>query len=434
MQQHFLDNLKFGNFGERLQAWKSLPLQTDVSHGVLSLEDRQTLHEILCAERDDDIRCQGMLMMLRFGSSVAAAVSERRAGRTLDAWFSRLFQKRSALFGITEGNYARRDEDALVHVARRFPPWMFQNTDVLLVPLDDDAWLQMLLDRGYETILVMGRLCLFGGKAVDVLHGDHLHLDFPMRNRPPRLKRGQLHDKYHCIRESCGLEEPCDHRASDLDHVRTDYGMVQVYPIFNGRNWITVVMCAGCSSLGTLAAARWLAYDLGRSQDTTRDMPIPEPQGIKPQSRMEALVRVTAATTTLAWQPSQIELLRLYVDDVLWSPDDSQWHNTKAREIKVVVRKGKPVALFLDGKKAPFLTTSQRFRLAVAVMLGVHKSQDGTIPLDALVRDKGIWDGRKMPTSTVKQRLHNLNNDVLQRTLIIGERVGVNANVTVVGD
>lgn len=434
MQQEFMQELTMGERNARMRCWNILHRQPEVSHGVLNVEDRRQLHDALRAENDVEIRELGMLMMLRFGSVAEPAAIEKRSGRTLDAWFSQLFQRRSALFGITEENYARRDEDALVHVARRFPPWLFQSTDVHSVPLDDDAWLQMLLDRGYETILVMGRLCLFGGKAVTTLQGERLHLDFPVSNRPARLKRGQLHEKYHCIRESTGNGKANYHRASDVGHERTDYGIVQTYPVFNGRNWITVVMCAGCSSLGTLAAARWLAYDLGRPQDTAGDMPIPVPRGIKPQSRMEALVRVTAIATTRAWQPSQIELCRLYVDDALWSPDDSQWHNTRSREVKVVRREGKPVALFLDGEQAPFKQGSQRFRLAMAVMQGVFESKDGKIELDSLTRDAAIWDGKTLPNRKVKQRLHNLDNDVLQGTLIIGDRIGVEATVTVVDE
>lgn len=142
MRRNYLDKLASGRAGDRMAAWRELEFEPQATCGVLSAKDRRELCEILCEEEDDGVRMRGILAMLSLIGSepiVDSACDPGALARpghlphpgapTLDVWFSQLFKKPSALVGIKEQNFHRRDEDALVHVARRFPSWMYQTTD-----------------------------------------------------------------------------------------------------------------------------------------------------------------------------------------------------------------------------------------------------------------------------------------------------------------
>ena len=137
-----------------------------------------------------------------------------------------------------------------------------------------------------------------------------------------------------------------------------------------------------------------------------------------------------AASTTRAWQPSHIELLRLYVDDALWSPEDSQWHNLKTKQIKLVRKQGKFEGIYLDDEKVNFVPDSQNCLLAEAVIMGIYNSNDGTVPLDELAENEKIWKNRTMQKGRVRHRLHRVD-EVFRGSLTIGEEISVDAEVTV---
>ena len=297
MRQEVMQKLLSPQRDDRMQAWSELHSEPEMSHGQISQADRKLLHQVLLAEEDDDVRLHGIVMLVGFGCQPCNETTAndhktpKRSPRSLDSWFLQLFENPSSLFGTTEENFARRDEIAVAHVARRFPPERFPDTDIHSVPLADDASLQLLLEHDYETVLIMGRLSLFGDKAARLLKGENLRFEFPEMERPPNLPRGSLDSDYHCVCERDGNQKPFFHRASETNGIRTDYGLVQVYPAYNGRRWMTVVQCAGCSALGTLGSARWLAYDLARRQDTgeaayscTTGNRMPEPHGSACQS------------------------------------------------------------------------------------------------------------------------------------------------------
>lgn len=57
----------------------------------------------------------------------------------------------------------------------------------------------------------------------------------------------------------------------EQDGVRTDFAVVQRYPVELGTRHVVVVIVAGASSLGTSVAAQWAAYDLFWSTDATAE-------------------------------------------------------------------------------------------------------------------------------------------------------------------
>ena len=142
---------------------------------------------------------------------------------------------------------------------------------------------------------------------------------------------------------------------------------------------------------------------------------------------MEALVKVRAHFTTRAWQPLHIELRRLFVDDFAWSFENLQWDNTKQHVITVVLKRGQPISLLVDGEKAHLKPDSQNFKLAAKVAMGVCESEDGSVSIDELSRDRTIWNNRELAKSKVKQRLHTLDMRALKGTLVIGDRVQLDA-------
>jgi hypothetical protein len=442
MRDEYLRRLKSLDPSVRLQAWRALRLATETHIRHLGPGDIKQLFDLLDDEHDDSVRQQAStaLLHLCFLALIAQKLpdpSERKRPpknsdedrRTLDAWLSRHFQRRSALIGITDTNYRRRDEDALAYVSRRFPPWDFQLTDLQRVSLGDDSWLEVLLANQYETALILGRPLIFGRQALDVLQDDRLHLRFPRKDRPAGLKAGAIDPAYHFIQEQNGHAEPISHVTRNTRKARTDYGLVQVYPSFIGSRYLTVVLCAGCSSLGTLGAAWWLAHDLWRSQDANGESPIPAPLQIATDSRMEALIRVSAKLTTRAWKPTRIELCRLYVDDLLWRPDDSRWHPTRKAELVVELSPHGPVSLSINGEPLRMHGDSQSFRLASELALAIERSPDKSVSLEWLAQNKAIWDDA-ISVVTVKQRVHTLNHRSLQRLIVIEkDRIRLNARV-----
>ena len=82
---------------------------------------------------------------------------------------------------------------------------------------------------------------------------------------------------------------------------------MQRYVVFDGFRHVTVVVCTGASSLGTLAAVQWAAEHLNSSVHPDGE-PIPLPPNTRLNSRFEALIFVTADATQNRWQPARLEL------------------------------------------------------------------------------------------------------------------------------
>ena len=427
MKEDILRRLQSPDRNVRFGAWSDLANELSTKGKRLSPKEARSLYKILSEEEDDGV--------YRFAATevIGYILSELAKGdqcdeMTVDKWFSQHFQHRSALFSTKETDYRTRDALALAYLARRFPEWAYEHTDLQPLPLDDDRLGKLLESRMYETILIVGRPWMFGKYALDIQNtaGADLHFHFPSRKRPENLQRGAISPKYHCIEERFAARDNRTYRTKNQGNTRTDYGLVQVYPKYRDR--LTLVMCGGCSSLGTLGAARWLSCHL-------RTRAIAAPPGIPSDTTMEALVKTTADSTPFGWDdPSDIELMRLCVGKYVLDFDTGQWDFAERPVILLSIEDGCPVSLSFDGEKMKFQQGSESFRLIAYMILEAGKSSDQTVKFETLARNQGIWTtraGEKKPAD-VKRRLQTLNMSQLHGVLsFTHDKVRLNAEVEI---
>jgi hypothetical protein len=350
--------------------------------------------------------------------------------RTLDNWLLNDFRKESVVFRASEPGYERRDPDAVENLARWLPYKGFSATKFCALPKGEDSWQQIVTDQPLETFCFVGRLGLFGGQAVEQLVNPETRFRFLRHSPPPVFPTGDELKKYYVIQEFDADQLVHEYRTEDTNGVRTDYGIVQRYPIYMATHWVTVLLCAGLSSLGTVGAARWLAFDLGL-QDPVTQTPIIQPKAIEASSRVEALVRTIGASQSHIWRPSKIELVGLYVDHFQWSPKERQWHDIQQHVLQVRLRHGEPVAVLIDDETARLVVGSQNFRLVTTLAQQIGKNGGGGVDVKRLASDRTIWDGHELPPSKVKYRLHHLDDHTLRGLLTIDDQVRIDARVVV---
>ncbi len=441
MRQEFLNRLHSRNRGERMQAWSELHLEPKASQSVLSRADRMQLAEILSDEEDDGVYRQGADVLRGFSCGFCGEENRRENTLSpaahkdsLDEWLWTEFHKPSAMFRSSGQGHSRRDADAVEVLARRLGFKEFPLVNFHPLPLRADGWREITTEQAYKTIGLVGRLSLFGKRAVTDLQNDQARFRFPRQTPLPSREAKDELRLYHCLHECNGEQIINEYYSEVIDGTLTDYGIVQHYPCFLGTHWITVVICCGTSSLGTLGAAHWAALDLGLPQDPSTGAPITLPKTIGSDSRLEALIRTTSVSQTHISRPSTIELLDLYVDHYRWSPTDHRWYDIQQHEIELGVRNGEPVSLKIDGEMTKMKTGSQNFRLATQVVLRISRSRNHSVDVEKLARDRAIWNGRELFVTKVKQRLHNVNRQALKGTLTIDQRVKINAAITISKD
>lgn len=438
MRREFLDRLRSSNRSERMLAWRELSSEPEASHHVLSGSDRLELADILAAEDDEGVHRMGLNNLLGYSCCLHAEpdgdVGESSTvvrPHTLDDWLWNDFHKPSAIFRASERGYHRRDADAVELLARRLGIKEFPRVDFHPLPLHKDGWRKLTTERAYKTIGLVGRLGLFGDRAQTDLQCPNARFRF-LRQTPPRsYEAGEELQQYYCLQEFEGGRVVKQYDTQDRNGYRIDYGIIQRYTVFLGTHYVTVLLCCGSSSLGTVAAAQWAAIDLAIPQEPLEQGPITLPRSITTTSRLEALLRTTGESQTDIWRPSTIELLGLYVDHYQWSPTDLQWRDVQQHTFELRLQGGSPVALIIDGERSKSQRGSQNFRLAAKVLLGARQNAERAVDIQQLADDREIWGGHDLPSSAVKRRLHNLSRQALKGTLRIDRQVTVAAEIIV---
>jgi hypothetical protein len=323
--------------------------------------------------------------------------------------------------------YKRRDAEAVQHVARRLSFKDSPATDFRPLPVGEKGWQEFTTTEPVEAICVVGRLGLLGQEAVAVLENREARFRFVQQERAKGVLTDTVRQSYH-IHEYVDGRNVNEYRPLDRPGGRTDYGIVQLYRKFVGTRHVTVLLCAGCSSLGTMGAALWLARDLGRPTDTADGRtPIPQPPSLGPHPTMEALVRSVCVPNSRIWRPAKIDLLGLYVDHYQWSNSEMKWLDIQPHVIELQMQQGKPTLLKIDGTPAGFQPESQNFRLAVRVVQQAHEN-NGVVDTVALANDVWIW-GKSIDPSLVKQKLHRFS---LTKLISFGHEIRLNAQVRII--
>lgn len=358
---------------------------------------------------------------------------EGEKGRSLSDWLWGPFHKPSAVFGLTAADYRRRDEIALIQLVRRLSYREFPDTEIHQIDPDDPEWSELLFQGGYQSICLVGRLGLYGQEALERWNNPNGRFGFLVNRRPGTIPAGQLDKDFHCIYERIG-EGPTEYyRTEEKNGKRTDFALVQRYPVYDGTRYIVVVIIAGASSLGTLAAAQWAADKLTEPTHPYGE-PIDAPQGVGPDSHFEALVDVTAEVTTRVWRPLRINLRRLCVDRAVWCENDRRWHIDPPRNITILREKGtkaRAVGVLFDGKRAPLNPGSQTFRLLVEACLESRSRENGVVNAKKLGQKSEIWDGKTHAEADVRRRLSILKQRYLGDALSVGRPIRLDAKVTI---
>jgi hypothetical protein len=279
-------------------------------------------------------------------------------------------------------------------------------------------------------MMFVGRLWLHGPNTPTLLACEDLRFGFPNNSRPQDLPPYELDPGYHSISERTDSKKPRIYRTVEKDGIRIDYGLVQVYTVNNGRYPTTIVLCAGSSSLGTMGAAMWLTYDLGRPLSDLNGRAIPLPPGNATRHRMEALLRVEAKPTTYAWQPKDMKLCTLQVDDFTWS--GLQWQRTQAPRLELHMHGESPGTIYVNGRATTFNSGSQLNRLAVAVIQAIANSSQHCVHISELAENKEIWGPDGQDNLTVKRRLCTINKQQLEGMLEVGDEVRIKGDVRIV--
>lgn len=359
----------------------------------------------------------GVLMgLLCWGAEERKGTSPIRP--KLADWFWRPFDDPSFVISAFDPKYRRRDEIAVTDLARHLPKRDFPNVDFRVIPLGHADWGDVLkTDRDIEAICIIGRLGMYGSEALRDWGTDQTRLRFPVDKRPPGLRMGKLYPEFHQIVESHGPSRNDESYVAHEDRKeRTDYGLVQHYSVWFDARPTTVVLCAGCSGLGTYGAVQWM-IELAKS-------PIELPKDVPDDVCMEALIEVKAdrASFPRNWQPKPKRLLRLYLGDQQWLQNDREWLRRAPCEIRVLYdRSGQPDEVLLDGEAAGPRRDAEIFRLLVRLAELTVNSPKQPIKVSKLAAMEDIWSSNPTKEVDARRRVGHLRKQYLGRALSIHE-------------
>jgi hypothetical protein len=349
----------------------------------------------------------------------------------LGEWLWSDFREPSRVLRVADPERLRRDEDAVIEIARSLPLAEFPRTEFVCV--DPGGFAPLLADlEDIKALCFVGRLCLYGAEAAKSWGVTEIpKYRFGMDSRPPGLPSGELHPEYHSVRTHAGgsgAEQR--YKTTQIRDTRTDYGLVRRYVVQWGGRCRVVIHIAGCSSLGTLGATHFAANTLfQRGMDGNR-LPLPPRLGQK--SQLEALVQVTANVrrSELGWRLNELKLLDLRTGEFDWDQDEYCWHRPTYDLITLVFPDDsakrayrdneRRVEILVDNRPARFRGSSENRRLCLALVV-LASSRDGHIELDQLAEDTWIWkDGARKSIAHVKSRLSSLQRH-LGRSLDVDE-------------
>ena len=366
------------------------------------------------------------------GASALPAKPVPSKCRLLDEWLWAPFRAPSIVFSTGQQGPFLRDEKAEFHLGRR----LGYETEFEQIKLRDSRWQELLSKSPYQAVCFIGRLGLYGKDAPGRLMMKRGRLEFPEQFRPENMAPAELDSVglYHCIFEHLGIHHTEKYFTTEEGGKRTDHAVVQRYQrSLNGRD-MTVITIAGCTPLGTCAAAFWAAERLFQPIDSTGNC-LEVPHGIRDDSVLEALLKVTASEPGSTWRFQEIVPLRLYVDDHCWSPKSHTWNEVPIEEICLLTRKdGRSVFLF-NGRSSRLQPNRNYGRLLAAMMQQKIQSSCDVIDVDQLANDTSIWKDKAgdVQTTTVRhvyKVLKDLRSQHLRSALTVEqENVRLQASV-----
>jgi hypothetical protein len=365
---------------------------------------------------------------------------------SLGCWLWSDFKDRSLVLRVADSDRLKRDEDAVIVIARWLPHLQFPLTEFLWVDPGGFAPTAAKLDT-VGAICFVGRLCLFGPEAVrwwGAVKPAPCHR-FGMGVRPENLRRGELHRRYHSIVDTLpGSARKKFHRTEDKAGIRRDFGLVQRYFIEWAGKYHPVIHIAGCSSLGTLAAAHFATHVLFSPRPNGELWPLPP--NIKKDSRFEALIEATAELegSELGWRLVNTKILDLRVDNHVWSDEEGIWRQDRDSHIVIDLRKcsrgrgyrkePQNATIQVNGEEKEFKPKSENRRLCLELCMRAKRGE-GKVSVEELRKDTWIWNrGKIKKPADVRNRINYVLRQLGSPGVIRDGICHVNAKITVIGD
>ena len=249
--------------GGRKTAWRSLVdlhAEDRLSHSQL-----EQCRELLLSEDDLHVRTTGIIYL----DKVLHAYGAHGHDHSLQHWLFTPFRQAhggsftdsgSAVVITFCDNQYSRDVQALVEVARHLPTDRYPQTNFKLVSIESPDYADTGIDRA-DAVCLIGRPSLFKDCAIVRNFPADLRFSIKPPPEPDRVSglAGQENAPFWCVNQERPNAGPYSYKSTQTERKRHDHGLVQRFGIRVGGRDVTVVVLAGGTSLGTLAAARWIS-------------------------------------------------------------------------------------------------------------------------------------------------------------------------------
>jgi hypothetical protein len=334
-----------------------------------------------------------------------AAMPEQRA---LDEWFWEPFRQPSVVVRAFDP-YRPRDEDAVIELSAHLSKPVYPHVEHLRIDLENPRWGEVLHPKKVNAICVVGRPGMYGAdvlSTVDPPEPKTLDFYYPVQIRPKDLQLGSIDQRFHQIcRRLPGRIDDERYVSKSDGRERIDYGLVQRYAVTYNTRRVVVVICAGCSTLGTMAAVRW-ATNLGEG-------PIGPIDNVDTYEPCEALLSVKADETKFPanWSLKTIRLLTLTVGNREWVAENNCWCQRAPCEITIARNERKqPQSILFDGQKARLHTGSQPFDLLVAICDLADQAAGNTVLFTDVLKHPLICPARQDHVRNRRVNMGRLKN------------------------
>jgi hypothetical protein len=229
--------------------------------------------------------------------------------------------------------------------------------------------------------------------------------------------------RLHRIDEFVGPGVFVPHCAELEGNVLTDYGLIQRYVVVINGHSIVVVVCAGCTFVGTYAAAHWAASDVFKEHG--ENGLIPRPDKGEWNSPLETLVKVTARLDPerVARPKIRVEPIDVRCDGLAWHMDSFAWERSSPKRAVFYYPASEAPSpatvseVWLDGHRANLDPGSENRRLLIAACL-LARANGQIVSIRSLADDATIWADRGVPSEPyVRNRLGSLRQHYFNRNL-----------------
>ncbi|MBC8875231.1 MAG: hypothetical protein H8E44_37895 [Planctomycetes bacterium] len=412
------EELSSGRPERRRVAWRKIKQQNREEERRATQTQLRELGYKFTDEPNDDVKKVALEVLIGL---LSCGTDQRKTPSTklkLADWFWRPFHNPSLVISAFDPEYRRRDEIAVTDLARHLPKKDFPNAEFRVIPLGYADWGDVLkTDRDIGAVCIIGRLGMFGLEAVREWDTNKTRLRFPTHDRPQDLCIGELNPDFHRIEETHGpAGNGVAHIAHEDDRERTDFGLIQRYSVWFDTRPTTVVLCAGCSGLGTFGAVQWM-IELMKS-------PIELPKEVSDDACFEALIEVKADVAPFPrhWQPKPKRLLNLYLGDHQWSQDTQEWLIRAPFKIRVIYdRDGHADGVLLDGQPTGPRRDAVIFRLLVKLAELTAAAPGESVKISSLAAMGDIWGSKPTNETNARRRAGQLRRQYLGRALSISE-------------